>query len=228
MSKKSWAIVLVVRLEHWWEWEWLGLSVSTILFRLGGTFKSYVAHFDSCTVAPSFILPKGAGLPLLLSSSSRFTTFSLSFAPSWLNFGFITLEYIFYTRTKLFFRFSKYISAHFLRVLESFEKRWKKMKFEKKGFLRAWKIQVCSRTTYSNLSKFCAKFCQKIVNGEWNFELKTREIWKMSFWLPKPKSATHVSKKLPILCLYSTFSCSFLDINVEFVAKVDYTLEEWP
>lgn len=48
----------------------------------------------------------------------------------------------------------------------------------------------------------------------------------MSFLLPKPKSATHVSKKLPILCLYSTFSCSFLDIDVEFVAKVDYTLEE--
>lgn len=38
-------------------------------------------------------------------------------------------------------------------------------------------------------------------------------------WLPKHKSATHESKKLPI---FSIFNYNFLNIDVEFVANVDY------
>lgn len=66
---------------------------------------------------------------------------------------------------------------------------------------------------------------KKKINFGYPFELKTCENCHFWFWQLKRNSATPVSKKLLIFCLHSTFSRSFLDVDVDFLAKVDYPHE---
>lgn len=80
-----------------------------------------------------------------------------------------------------------------------------------------------------NISKFepirCNTQRKKKINFVCPFELKTCENCHFWFWQLKRNSATPVSKKLLIFCLHSTFSRSFLDVDVGFLAKVDYPHE---
>lgn len=47
----------------------------------------------------------------------------------------------------------------------------------------------------------------------------------MLFLLPKRKSPAHMSKKLSGFCLHSTFWSNFKAIDIDSIAKVDYTLK---
>lgn len=55
--------------------------------------------------------------------------------------------------------------------------------------------------------------------------MNKRNSGKLLFLLPKRKSPTHMSKKLSVFCLHSTFLSNFKAIDIDSIAKVDYTLK---
>lgn len=66
---------------------------------------------------------------------------------------------------------------------------------------------------------------KKMVNRKCTYELKTRE-GNLLFWLLLTNTQIRNTrvKELLIFRLYSTFSNSFLDVSVDFIALVEYTL----